>query len=214
MHYFSSTFSSPSRRPSALADEASAWSGSAPDAEFETLFRAHRDELQGFLFRKLRSYEDAEDALMLTFYKAWRARAGFRGEAAGKTWLYRIAAHVALDMVRCRRRRPAEQGLDDGPAEWEGKMADRVSDPAEDVLETERLAETQQALAEAIRRLTPEQRRLLSLYYFDGQKFETISSQLGIPYTKVRGRLNRIRQLIRRDLVDRQRVELTVSAEA
>src|SRR5688572_29131921 len=84
---------------------------------FTALFQRHRDGLQGFLFRKLRSHEDAEDAVTLTFCNAWRARATFRGNASGKAWLYRIATRVALDMLRGRRRRPAEQELDARPTD-------------------------------------------------------------------------------------------------
>src|SRR5688500_11607267 len=72
-------------------------------AAFEALFRRHRDGLQGYLYRKLRSQEDAEDATALTFSKAWRARASFRGATSGKAWLYQIATNVALDFLRARR---------------------------------------------------------------------------------------------------------------
>jgi len=177
---------------------------------FEALFRQHRDGLRSFLFRKLRSYEDAEDAVAQTFYKAWRARFTFRGQVCEKQWLYGIAARVAIDIVRGRRRRGVEEPLDlERHAGATSVSApggrDEESDPAALFLDREHRGSTSEAIHQAFRRLTPEQRRLLELYYFDGYKYEEISELLGVPYTCLRGRLHTIRQLLRRDLVDRQR---------
>src|SRR4051812_31244401 len=86
-----------------LADRSEAERPSA-DRSFEVLFRQHQDRLQSFLLRRLRSREDAEDALMQTFYQAWRARERFRGETSVKQWLYGIAGRVSIDFLRGRRR--------------------------------------------------------------------------------------------------------------
>jgi RNA polymerase sigma-70 factor (ECF subfamily) len=87
-------------------------SAAGDSSAFSDLFQRHRSGLEGFLYRKLRSREEAEDAVTVTFAKAWRAREAFRGNASGKAWLYQIATRVALDILRRRRRRPAEQELD------------------------------------------------------------------------------------------------------
>jgi RNA polymerase sigma-70 factor (ECF subfamily) len=172
-------------------------------AVFEALFQRHREELHWFLYRKLRNAEDAEDAVSVTFFKAWRAWSGFRGEASYRNWLYQIGNRVVLDVLRARRARPVEHPLLEGHPEVTG-LPDGSPDPAENVLEEERVSELQSAVHRAVDRLSPVERRLLSLYYFEGYKYEEISSLLGIPYTKVRGRLHRIRQTLRRDLTDRQ----------
>lgn len=206
MHASPSTFSALSAVP---APPARAGLPSAPsvradaEASFERLFREHREGLRRFLFRKLGSDEDVEDAVALTFYKAWRAWEGFRGDASDKTWLYRIALRVALDVIRHRRCVPEQQELD-AVAEDRGPLADEAADPARVLLQAAAVAETQEVVQQAIARLSPEQRRLLDLYYFNGCCYDEISSLLGIPYTKVRGRLHRIRERLRRDLQDRQ----------
>src|SRR3954471_7772242 len=107
---------------------------------FTALFQRHRDGLQGFLFRKLRSHEDAEDAVTLTFCNAWRARSSFRGNASGKAWLYRIATRVALDMLRARRRRPVEQELDGRPFDLVVAPEEEPLDPIDLALARERVA--------------------------------------------------------------------------
>ncbi|MFN3652738.1 MAG: RNA polymerase sigma factor [Armatimonadota bacterium] len=172
------------------------------DAEaFTALFQRHRAGLQGYLYRKLRSADEAEDAVALTFLKAWRARESFRGSCPGKSWLYQVATRVALDLLRRRQRRPSELELDGGDAELPDlDLADDSLDPAGHFLERERVLETGRAVRGAVDRLAPEDRRLLALFYFEGYDYSQISSILGVSRSQVRGRLHRIRGRLRHEL--------------
>jgi RNA polymerase sigma-70 factor, ECF subfamily len=169
-------------------------------AAFDLLFRENREGLLHFLLRRLRSREDAEDALMQAFYKAWRARDGFRGEATAKQWLYGIASRVAIDILRIRSRHPVQALADIGELEAVDAYDEPSWDPIDTLLASERRAE----IHEAIQRLAPEQRRLLHLYYFEGRCYEEIRAVLGLPYTQIRGRLHRIRRRIYQDLIQHQ----------
>lgn len=192
--------------PALLEDRELLCRSASDDGEaFNTLFQRHRDGLQGFLFRKLHSHEDAEDALTLTFCNAWRARCSFRGSASGKAWLYSIATRVALDILRARRRRPADQELDAWQPDLISLAHDVVLDPVDIALNQEYQAGAQVAVHQAIARLPQEERRLLELFYFDGYNYDEISSLLGVSRSQVRGRLHRIRGRMKRDLVERQR---------
>ena len=73
---------------------------------------AHRRELTGYCYRMLGSPFDAEDAVQDTMLRAWRAREGFAGRSSVRSWLYRIATNVCLDMLdgRARRARPMDLG--------------------------------------------------------------------------------------------------------
>jgi RNA polymerase sigma-70 factor (ECF subfamily) len=51
----------------------------------------------------LASYDEAEDAVQETLLRAWRHRESFEGDGV-RAWLYKIATHVCLDMVRSRSR--------------------------------------------------------------------------------------------------------------
>jgi RNA polymerase sigma-70 factor (ECF subfamily) len=168
---------------------------------FELLFARHRDALHGFLHRRLRQHEEAEDAVTLTFYKAWRARESYRGSVSGKSWLYQIAARVALDLIRRRRTSIQPEGADE--AELETVVAER-GDPAVQVLDRERGLMARKALQEAMNRLPDAERTMLRLFYWDGHNYEQISTQMGITRSQVRGRLHRVRERVRRDLVTRQ----------
>jgi len=177
-------------------------------AAFETLFARHRDGLQAFLLRRLRSQAEAEDALSLTFFKAWRARATFRGQTTGKVWLYQIANRVVLDTLRRYRLDARKLEVETREYQVMPPGAGHCVDPLTAMLTDERVTSTRRAVRDACRRLSPQQRELLDLYYFDGRSYQEISSLLGIPYTQVRGRLHRIRGLLRRDLVNRQQFQL------
>lgn len=206
MQQGSLTFQPACVRTTALLSDGELLRRAAADDQraFETLFARHRDGLQGFLYRKLRDQDEAEDAVTATFCNAWRARETFRGDSPGKSWLYQIAARVALDVLRRRRRHPAEQELDAMPAESLEIDGDWDLDPSRQLAQKEQRESARRAVAGALGRLPDEERRLVALFYFDGHNYDEISSILGVTRSQVRGRLHRIRGRIRNDMVRRQ----------
>jgi RNA polymerase sigma-70 factor (ECF subfamily) len=138
----------------------------------------HRAELTGFAYRMLGSTFEAEDAVQETMVRAWKSIDRFEGRAALRSWLYRIATNVCLDMLNGRQRRARPMDL--GPAgsaegEFHGGMLPEAAwlepmpdsrvlpedgDPAELAASRETL---RLAFVNALQHLPPRQRAVLIL---------------------------------------------------
>jgi RNA polymerase sigma-70 factor, ECF subfamily len=64
-----------------------------------------RPELTGYCYRMLGSTFDADDAVQDTIVRAWQAMGEFEGRSSLRSWVYRIATNVCLDILRGRKRR-------------------------------------------------------------------------------------------------------------
>ncbi len=136
----------------------------------------HRAELTAYCYRMLGSPFDAEDAVQDAFVRAWRGRDRFEGRAAMRSWLYRIATNVCLDMLKGRERRirpmdlgpavePIESNLNARSAkEWIEPIPENLiapeKDPAELAVERESI---RLAFVAALQQLPARQRAVLIL---------------------------------------------------
>jgi RNA polymerase sigma-70 factor (ECF subfamily) len=83
------------------------------DFDLERELEAHRRELTGYCYRMLGSGFEAEDAVQEALLRAWKNIDGFEGRAAFRSWLYRIATNVCLDMLRSAGRKAQPMDLSD-----------------------------------------------------------------------------------------------------
>jgi RNA polymerase sigma-70 factor (ECF subfamily) len=88
--------------------------GPISPADLERELEQHRRELTGYCYRMLGSGSEAEDAVQDTLIRAWKAIDGFEGRSSLRSWLYRIATNVCVDMLRTPQRRARPMDL--GPA--------------------------------------------------------------------------------------------------
>jgi RNA polymerase sigma factor (sigma-70 family) len=105
---------------------------------FETLYLAHRDEVFGFLVRRV-GRERAEDAFQETFLRALRGYPALRHGEHLRAWLYTIAARVAVDEHRRRSRLSGEAGPVEGV--WGNRQVPPADDRRPEYAELEHLAD-------------------------------------------------------------------------
>jgi RNA polymerase sigma-70 factor, ECF subfamily len=150
---------------------------SAPaSGEVSRQLEQYRGELTGYCYRMLGSGFEAEDAVQETMIRAWRGLDRFEGRSALRSWLYRIATNVCLDMLNGRERRA--RPMDMGPARapelanlhtqpettWIQPVPDSLVAPDGDPAEVAIARDTiRLAFVAALQHLPPRQRAVLIL---------------------------------------------------
>ncbi len=164
----------------------------------EQRLEQHRAELTAYCYRMLGSPFEAEDAVQETFLRAWRSFGQFEGRAALRSWLYRIATNVCLDMLgsRERRARPMDLGPSREPivenlnALPEVTWIKPIPDPSEVAEERDTI---RLAFIAALQHLPPKQRAVLILSEALRWKATEIAELLETSVASVNSALQRAR---------------------
>src|SRR6266496_1722921 len=185
-------------------------------------FEQYRRELTAYSYRMLGSGFEAEDAVQETMVRAWQGVSGFEGRSALRSWLYRIATNVCLDMQRSQQRRARPMDL--GPAytadsvlpaplaenAWvtpiaDGRVLPDEGDPADLVVSRESI---RLAFISALQRLPARQRAILILREVLRWQAAEVAELLDTSVTSVNSALQRARETLGGTDLDERRTQV------
>ena len=159
---------------------------------FELLVRRYSDRVFAVTLRMLADRGEAEDAAQEAFVKAWKSMDTLNEPAAVRTWIFRIAHHECLAVLRRRTSRKTDttgelpetgaQGVGSGQQDPR-TLPERATESSEAV----------QALRVALAALPDNQRAVWLLAEVDALSYAEIASVVGTSEQAVRGRLSRAR---------------------
>lgn len=142
---------------------------------FRSLVERHSQRVFRLAYRLTGNEQDAEDVVQESFLRAYRHLGRFEARADFGTWLYRIVANTAIELVRSRRVRhdPARTA----------PIEDAASELPTDTPDPERLAESAQLKARveaALGGLSALERAAFTLRHYEGWSIDEIGRSLGL----------------------------------
>ena len=158
---------------------------------FNQLVALYQDYLFSLVVRVVNDRDSAADAVQEAFFSCYRNISRFRGDSF-RSWLTRIALNAATDILRYRKRRPADpypEWEDDG---WQPPAGEDASPEREAVRRN-----TAAILSKALAQITPDQRAAILLYDVEGFDYQEIADMTHVSLGTVKSRIHRGRLALR-----------------
>jgi RNA polymerase sigma-70 factor (ECF subfamily) len=163
-------------------------------AAFDRLVELYQDYLHAMTMRIVRDRDAAEDAVQEAFFSAYRNLGRFSGPSF-RAWLTRIALNAAKDILRKRKRRPAEPY-----PEWEDESWQPPAPDSDGPEQMSLVSQQRAALARAMETVTDDQRTAIVLFDVQGYDYAEIAGLTGVSVGTVKSRIHRGRLTLREQL--------------
>jgi len=173
------------------------------EQSFGLLLQRYRSPLVNFLYRMVRSREQAEDLAQEVFIRVYRAREEYVPSAKFTTWLFRIATNLALNSLRDHRHEKLEISMDapvtadaqDGD-EKPFEVADKQPTIEQELVEEDR----KKMIRRAIEKLPEKQRAAVLLHKYQELDYAEIAKVLSCSESALKSLLFRAYETLRVEL--------------
>ncbi|HLH42467.1 MAG TPA: sigma-70 family RNA polymerase sigma factor [Bryobacteraceae bacterium] len=164
------------------------------DTSFALLLKKHRGPVVNFMHRMVQNRAIAEELAQEVFLRVYRSRATYQPAAKFTTWLFRIAAHLALNAIRDRKKWNGQESLDREVTEGIARqMADRQPSIEQRLLREARARE----IRRAIEALPEKQRAAVLMHKYEGLEYSQIAGALRCSESAVKSLLFRAYEALR-----------------
>ena len=160
----------------------------------QALYTQLVNRYQNFVFtialRYMPNREDAEEIAQDVFVKAYRSLADFRGESKFSTWLYTIVTTTCITFLR-RKKLPIHS--------LDNEHIFEVADSQNSTFKANQVEQKSkvQVINEAIKLLSVDDARIITLFYQAEQSLEEIGRIIGIDPNTAKVKLHRARQRLK-----------------
>ena len=168
---------------------------------YDELIRRYQERIYATVYHMTSNHEDANDLAQEAFIKGFQALKSFKGDSSFYTWIYRIAVNKTINFLKQRKNRTHLSLNDiDFNAENDPDLVALISDktPRRDI----NLSELQEKLNEAMQKLSPVHRLVVTLHDVQGLSHEEIGKIIDCNIGTVRSRLFYARQQLQAYLSD------------
>lgn len=159
-------------------------------AAFDQLVVKYSPRLYGLIYNMTSNHEDTNDLMQDVFSKAYRSIGGFKGRSSFYTWLHQIGLNMTINFVKKRGRR-YHLSLDDVDSgiQNDKEFLEVTSSGAGDPVRETSLNELQRRINEAMQKLSPDHRAVVTMFDVQGMPHAEIAAILGVSEGTVRSRL-------------------------
>jgi len=163
-------------------------------SEFEKIALPHKNLLYNYALRLTGNYDDADDLLQETLFKAYRFFDKFEAGTNIKAWLYRIMKNSFINEYRKNVKEPDKIDYEDVQNFYENIKANEVkTEHFEEDVYANMLDDT---INNALSSLPEDFRTVIILSDIEGYTYDEIADFIDIPVGTVRSRLHRARKML------------------
>jgi RNA polymerase sigma-70 factor (ECF subfamily) len=163
-------------------------------ASFGVLLQKHRSSVVHFVYRLVQEQAVAEELAQEVFLRVYRARSKYEATAKFKTWLFRIASHLALNWLRDEKHQRGQERLDDVPADLPVRQ---ISDRRPSVEQRLVYEVKMQEVRHAVAALPEKQRAAVLMHKYEEMGYNQIAKVLGCSESAVKSLLYRAYETLR-----------------